>query len=222
MDKVTLPTKAGLIEQTKYNEVCKELTLLKQNLSTLKIENETLLSQNIQLKNKVDEFSNFDQKIEEQTKIEVEKQTQEIRLEYTSELNSLNQLTHNYHKELTLEISRNIHDIIFVALSKILGSVLAKREVPITIVQNIIEKIGHQKNIIIKVAPKELLLIERYKSRIPSMAQYKILADDSVKLGGCIVELDHAVYDGRLEAQLESIHQSLNNVRSINRENNVR
>ncbi|BCE02755.1 FliH/SctL family protein [Marinicellulosiphila megalodicopiae] len=214
MDKVTLPTKSGLIEATQYDEVCQELALLKQQLIEVKKENQLLHSQNNTLKETIETFSNFDQQVEQKTKQEVESKIHDIRAEFTTEIASINQIVTSYQGELTYELSKHVHDIIFVAISKILGSLLTKREVPFAIVQKVIEKIGPQKNIIIKVAPQELLLIERYQSRLPAIANFKLIADDSVKLGGCIIELDHAIFDGRIEAQLEAIHQSLNDARS--------
>lgn len=99
--------------------------------------------------------------------------------------------------------------ITMASLYKILGEHLISSEVALSAIRHVLSQIGHQDCITVRVSPANHKYISQLESTTELASKVRYIADDQVQLGGCIVEPDRGLLDGRIETQLKTLEEVL-------------
>jgi flagellar biosynthesis/type III secretory pathway protein FliH len=96
---------------------------------------------------------------------------------------------------------------------KLVGEELRVRpETVVEIAARCLAAAGAAQRITLRVCPADVLLVEKQLERLVSIAGTELLSiqpDEEVTAGGCVVETELAEVDGRIEAQLASVLEAL-------------
>jgi len=111
-------------------------------------------------------------------------------------------------------------ELAFAAVGKILFGQLTKREVVSSIVRNLKDRLAFDaRQLIVHVSPDDFkLLTESAGAECELPDGIRLVADDRVRYGGCIVEADSGNLDARLEVQLQELLELFTKVRHAGRE----
>ena len=103
-------------------------------------------------------------------------------------------------------------EIVFTAVVRILGQAFEHREAVVAAVQQAIRSSRERRRLVVRVAPRDLALINNYRSAVfegATTSELEVVADEQVKLGGCVLEGASGDLDARLETQLERLRETL-------------
>jgi len=120
-------------------------------------------------------------------------------------------------KELVAEQEDAMVEVVFAAVCKLIGKESSDRRVAIEMVRNAIRELRTLDKLAIRVSPDVYQTLEDHRKELFNSAvpeQFRILADEQVKLGGCILETDTGSLDNRLEVQLQILKETLLDVRN--------
>ena len=135
----------------------------------------------------------------------------EGRAAYTAGLQQLEQLAQSLNQtvEQSLdEAEEMMVSIVFESVCKIIGDALATREGIVSVVQEALRRTRGKSALVIRVNPLDLDLIEESAAfGIASEADWR--ADETVPMGGCIVESEYGTLDARIETQLNQLKRTL-------------
>lgn len=180
----------------------KQLDELQQRLEQLQVENE--------------EYRSGLQKLEQQARDMGYRQgLDSMQQDFATELERLTGLFEQVGADLQMALSM-IHDkiasVVIEANNKILGKQLVDKKIALEVVQEVIRKAGYQENMVVKVSPSDHELLNKYRMRHAPAKNIEFISDERVKLGGCIVNTDSGMLDGRLEVQLQALYEVLRGV----------
>lgn len=100
-----------------------------------------------------------------------------------------------------------------VARKIIFREMLADPSIVGDIVQEAIRKVTDREEITVRVHPADLDFVlgrqDDYTRNIKGIRKLKILADNTMSPGGCVIETPNGTVDARIESQLSEIEQSL-------------
>lgn len=123
-----------------------------------------------------------------------------------------------YKDAVYKEVSSGILDISIEIAKKIINTELETNEqVLLNIINNVlVNNTKGENRVIVKVMPDD---VNRVKDNIPELlsntqfeAKIIVIADDSIKLGGAIVETNNGIIDATIETQLEIIEEALKKI----------
>jgi flagellar assembly protein FliH len=103
-------------------------------------------------------------------------------------------------------------EIVFVAVTKILGSGFASREAVVAAVREAIRSCQERGRMLVKVAPQDFELLNARRQELleeGSASEIELVADGQVEWGGCVIEGPSGNLDARLEAQLQRLRDTL-------------
>ncbi|SRR6266480_1099695 len=103
-------------------------------------------------------------------------------------------------------------EIVFEAVSKMLGQALADREGVIAAVREAVRRARDRSRLIVRVSPADFEVIRGNRDKILEgleAGQVEIAADDRVEFGGCLLETPSGNLDGRLEVQFANLRRTL-------------
>lgn len=98
--------------------------------------------------------------------------------------------------------------IVLESIYKVFGDILQDKENVISVINNVIKKTRNSTILIIRVSTQDFESINLgHSSLIKDLnnPNIKIISDERVEMGGCIVETDVGTIDGRLETQLSHL-----------------
>jgi flagellar biosynthesis/type III secretory pathway protein FliH len=130
--------------------------------------------------------------------------------DYREKLNALDAIIEaisSKQKELLQGTEDAAVELAFAAVGKILFGHITSRDTVISIVKGLKKRLAYEpQQLIVHVSPNEYqALIEPTASECEFPAGLRLVADDRVKFGGCIVEADSGNLDARLEIQLQQL-----------------
>ncbi len=99
--------------------------------------------------------------------------------------------------------------IVLASLYKILGEHLISPDVALAAIRNVLSQAGHQENMTVRISPEHHKYINSLKPSLEPASKVRYIADDQVQLGGCIIEPDRGLLDGRIETQLKALEELL-------------
>ena len=106
-----------------------------------------------------------------------------------------------------------IHLAMAVARKVISNELVANPESIVEIVKRAIQKVTDRDEVSVRVNPENLDTTisaqDEISQSVKGIRKFKVLADPSVALGGCVVETPNGNVDARIERQLEEIEQAL-------------
>jgi len=103
-------------------------------------------------------------------------------------------------------------EIVFVAVTKILGTGFATREAVVAAVREAIRCCKERGRMLVKVAPQDFELLNARRRELledGSASEVELVADAQVKWGGCVIEGPSGNLDARLETQLQRLRDTL-------------
>ncbi|MBM7867107.1 hypothetical protein GTO89_10550 [Heliobacterium gestii] len=100
---------------------------------------------------------------------------------------------------------------------KILAYEIAnRRDVVVHIAANALNKVRDMSAVILKVNPQDYPLIQSIKPELTAMVKglrtLTLEQDETVSVGGCILETNHGYVDARIDAQLDEVRRVLREV----------
>lgn len=114
-----------------------------------------------------------------------------------------------------LQLTEDIADIVLVIVQQFFINQQYSKEALAQQIQATIAQLNDKQTITLSLHPQDLLLLQ--KGQLPlDLKQYKnlrIMPDDSLRLGGCIITSDHGVFDASIEKQIDSLKQALLQIR---------
>jgi flagellar assembly protein FliH len=114
-------------------------------------------------------------------------------------------------------IADDAAEIVFAAIGKILGDAFADRSAVLAAVRETIRRNTDRTKLLVRVAPEQLELLNASRRELLegiSADHLDLVADDQVKLGGCVLESACGSLDGRLEIQLQRVREALQQARA--------
>jgi flagellar assembly protein FliH len=111
-------------------------------------------------------------------------------------------------------------EIVVAAVTKILGEKFVTPEGTVAAVRSAMSHVTQRDHLLFRVAPDDYELLNEHKPELYSgldQSKAEFVADEKVKLGGCILENKAGSIDKRLEVQLQSFIDTLIRVRNQRR-----
>jgi flagellar assembly protein FliH len=102
--------------------------------------------------------------------------------------------------------------IAFEALCKMLGAAAVSREGVEALVREAVSHAAHAARVAVRLHPADLSALRQagaFELATASGAAVSWIADQSIALGGCVVETDGGMLDARLDTQLERLRATL-------------
>jgi flagellar assembly protein FliH len=102
--------------------------------------------------------------------------------------------------------------VAFEAVCRVAGSQGASREFVQGIVDNVCREARVHAQASVRMHPRDVQLLagEGSTLTLPSGVNLQLVADDTVALGGCILDTEAGRFDGSLDTQLRRLHAALN------------
>jgi len=151
----------------------------------------------------------YDLGLEEGHKLALQEKNKEIEQRLT-ELENLFESVVNVKMELAKQNERHIVELAFQIGKKLAGcEVKANADVVLQLIQKSVELAHREEDIRVKVSEEQLKFIEELKSLNASQKEYlskvKLVADNKIKTGGCIVETNYGIIDSQFETRIEQL-----------------
>lgn len=126
--------------------------------------------------------------------------------------NLLSELSQTVNAELE-QFSENASEVVLSALVKILGDAMVRPEVSLAAVKQVLQ-IGSSVDIQqVLVSAKDYSLLQKYKNQLGLDEQFTFKVDEKIQTGGCILNMESGVVDGRLDVQLKTLYETLKGVK---------
>lgn len=126
--------------------------------------------------------------------------------------------TENETKMMILDAEREIVDVIVASVSKVLAR--EKEENPmlvLPVVREALDRVRDQERVTIRINPEDYDLVIQAKRDLQGMLGREealgILADQTISVGGCVIDTPYGTVDSRLDVRLEMVIKALQDVR---------
>jgi len=131
--------------------------------------------------------------------------------EFEEKVNNIKTLLENInhaYRQYYSEIEDQVSEIIYIAIARSFGELAKQKDERLAIIRNVIENVVNVNPVNIKVSNEDYKIIfDTENNELAS--RYNIEADNRVELGGCIIETDSGMFDGRLETQLSKYQEAV-------------
>ena len=120
-------------------------------------------------------------------------------------LNKINELILSIEKSFeakVTDVESLLKDAIFSGVNRILGDSLVNDDVRIEMIRNVVKSISTTQPYTLRLSEYDYNLLNNQDNNIKKFNSKSIISDDRVELGGCIVDTEKGIFDGRLEVQL--------------------
>jgi flagellar assembly protein FliH len=132
-------------------------------------------------------------------------------------ISSLNKKMVDFNQSLVEREAELKEDLLRLAVAiskKVIGRELKiDSELLKGIIQRTISLLDGEEEIVIKVAPSDLEVLADYKQELlssnNSLERVKIVSDEGIKSGGCIIETDFGGFDATIASQLAEVEAKL-------------
>lgn len=135
--------------------------------------------------------------------------------EWEEKLSQLRRLLESMEERLLsgiAEVEDISVEIVFHATAKILGEAMVKREGVLAVVREVIKHAQSRERIVVRVSPDDYKVLLDDVGTLRQGGEsdsVKLVADDRVELGGCLLETIGGSLDGRLEIQIQQLRETL-------------
>ncbi len=135
--------------------------------------------------------------------------TQELNrlIEKEKRLDSLLQSIPTAINKNRLLLSTEIADIVLLITQQLFINQQQNKETLVHQITQIIDQLNEKQAIEIALHPNDLPLLQHVDLR--QCKNMRILADESLRLGGCIVRSEHGVFDAGIERQIDNLKRVL-------------
>ena len=135
--------------------------------------------------------------------------------EFQQQLDSLRaviQSARDAHTRHLEEVADEAGEIVFTAVCKILGDGFTNREGAVATVREAVRRSKERGRLLVRVSPEDFELLSSRRRELLEGAvagEVDLVADEKVKLGGCLLEGASGSLDARLELQLQRLREVL-------------
>jgi flagellar assembly protein FliH len=135
--------------------------------------------------------------------------------EFQQQINALRSLiesTGNAHARYVEDVADEAGEIVFAAICKMLGDGFASREASVAAVRVAVGRAKERGRLLVRVSPRDFELLSARRRELVDVAvagEVELVADEKVKLGGCLLEGPSGTLDARLETQLQRLREAL-------------
>ncbi|WP_054260245.1 FliH/SctL family protein [Propionispora sp. 2/2-37] len=121
-------------------------------------------------------------------------------------------------KMMVLDAERQIVDIIVAAMSKILAREIEENPMLVLpVVREALDRVRDQERVTIRVNPDDYDLVMQARRDLQSILgreeALSVLADQTISVGGCVIDTPYGTVDSRLDVRLEMVTKALQDVR---------
>jgi flagellar assembly protein FliH len=112
------------------------------------------------------------------------------------------------HARYAEDVADEAGEIVFAAICKILGDGFANREAAVAAVREAVRRSKERGGLIVRVSPADFELLSARRRELLEGAvvgEVDLVADEKVKLGGCLLEGPSGSLDARLATQLRRL-----------------
>lgn len=155
----------------------------------------------------------------------LESAKQECQKELNEALEQIKNLLHslkNLSESLYQEMEDNAAEVVFEAVSKIIGLAATDKQIAYNITREAIEQVKGRDRLIVRVSTKDYEVVKNalgYSGAGELLSKnLSVVADNLVQLGGCLIETEAGSLDARLEIQLQRLKETLLGVRKSHAE----
>lgn len=108
-------------------------------------------------------------------------------------------------------------EVAYAALVKIIGKKLADKETLVAIIKQISSELSYVDSLVIHLSRSDYVMLQDDNEIIELFKDkhMKMVVDERVTIGGCIIESTGASLDGRLEVQFQLLKDALLNARAL-------
>lgn len=152
------------------------------------------------------------QQAQEENRQTLEQQAETNREALASLVETIEQQNTAFRDDLTL----SLNDLVLQAVYKLITQEYVKEELIFGIVLKVMEQAGDLEILKIRLNQDDLLLLQTAEEKNQDsqlLSNIKLVVDNQLKAGGCIVETKGGHFDGSLNTQLEQLESALNNAR---------
>jgi flagellar assembly protein FliH len=139
---------------------------------------------------------------------EVETTREELRADFARAIATLEQA----HESALAKLESCVGELAFAALCRLVNPQLATRAFALDVIERTCAEVRAETSATARLHPRDVELLSDLfqdgQGRIRSLG-VNILADDSLTLGGCVIEVSSGQYDGGIESQLRRLHAAL-------------
>lgn len=116
------------------------------------------------------------------------------------------------HQAALAQLQANVGEVAFAAVCRLLGRQAPTQALVLTVVEQTCARLRTDSNAILRLHPRDIRtlneLLHDGELRLKSLS-LRLVPDESLRLGGCVVEAASGQYDGGLESQLRRLHAVL-------------
>jgi flagellar biosynthesis/type III secretory pathway protein FliH len=111
------------------------------------------------------------------------------------------------------DTEKEVVELVLAVAGRIVGhEVQTNREAIVAVVQEALQKVENQDTVVIKMNPADIDFLDRLRLPFSSLSRnpdgLRIEADESVGIGGCLIETDGGDIDARLESRLRIVGEA--------------
>jgi len=121
------------------------------------------------------------------------------------------------HRAALRKLEENVGDVAYAAICCLAGDQAASRQFVLGVVERTCARLRGDMSATVRLHPRDIDilrdLLQEGELRVQSMG-VRVVPDESLELGGCLIEADSGHYDGGLESQLRKLHSILTGVGS--------
>ncbi len=114
------------------------------------------------------------------------------------------------------QLASEIADIVMLVTSKLFIHQQQNKTTILQQINQIIDQINTRQNLEIALHPHDLALIQHGEITLDlrDCKNLRLKADESLRLGGCVITSEHGVFDGGIERQIDNLKRALLQLRS--------
>jgi flagellar assembly protein FliH len=120
-------------------------------------------------------------------------------------------------EQYVADIGDEAVEVVFAATVRVLGDAFADHDMVVAAVQEALRRSRERRRLVVRVAPRDFAVINSYRDALfegATASELEVVADEQVKLGGCLLEGASGDLDARLETQLQRLRETLMRVRA--------
>lgn len=138
-------------------------------------------------------------------------QTKAQMMDKTNTLNALLQTIPDAISDNREQIATEIADIVLTITQQFFIYQQQNHEAIAKQVMQIITQINDKQNIDISLHPQDIALIQEGKINIDvkECKNIRIIPDENLRLGGCVIQSKHGLFDASIERQIDNLKQVL-------------
>lgn len=116
------------------------------------------------------------------------------------------------HRAALHKLEVSVGEVSFAAICRLVGEQAASRSFVLSVVERTCAQLRTDIDVTARLHPRDIgilrELLQERELRVRSLG-LKVVPDESLELGGCVIEASSGLYDGGLESQLRRLHAIL-------------